>query len=915
MRFERIQVDSFGRIHDRRIEPSPGLTLVRGANEAGKTTLLAFLRAILFGFETNRYTGGGTKRGGAISVATAGGERFRIVRHGARGGAGELQVIDEASGADRPGLLAERLLAGMDRTVFTNIHAFGLDELASLQNLHSEALMGRIYSAAEGTGQVSAIDVEGRLTRAIDALWLPDGSRPELNALLAELRRVDAELATRNLPAEHATLTASLEETRAAIDAAEAELGRMRRLDELGRAIDPWLRITTARKDLQELDEVPAVAPDAVDRVSALETRVEGAERALEAARSVREDLVARRAAIVVDDAIRAHRTEVAELTAIVRDDAVRNGRRDGVERSIAQAGEAFRSALADLGPGWDAARLDAFDASVAVEAAIDDRFRDRMERSVRAVESAEIAARQADAELDTVRARAGTAVDGPAANATAARMRAIAPAALGIAGAIALLAVGAPPLAAGVAVVLGVLMSLLVARAERAAAAVGAGERMEIRTAVDRAEVASRTLDAARADAAAIQAEWVAWLTGHGLPADLGRASAAGLIVKARAATLALVQLRAAEADRAELDAARDRAFERARALATLTGVPCDPAAGRDAVAIAAAEAERRLADADRADERAREADARIADADRALEQAASALAGARTALAEHLAANKAVDPADLRRLDALQKRAREIQAEGRAARQELVAIRGEAAREALEAELLGYNDLGVLRGEVADAAARQPELTARRNALLQEQGDLAGRIAQLERSSDRSVLQQRREDLLARAAALADRWVVQALARDMLADARREYEDAHRPAVIEAAERHLARITRGRYHRILSPNGREFSALRGSDDRQTPLGELSLGTAQQLYLALRFGLIEHLGSQREPLPVVMDDILVNFDEERAALAAREIEELATHTQVIYFTCHASVALRADLTIDLEPLGPPPAA
>ena len=51
MRIDEIHVDGFGLLRDRRIEPAPGLTVIRGENEAGKSTLLAFIRAILFGFD------------------------------------------------------------------------------------------------------------------------------------------------------------------------------------------------------------------------------------------------------------------------------------------------------------------------------------------------------------------------------------------------------------------------------------------------------------------------------------------------------------------------------------------------------------------------------------------------------------------------------------------------------------------------------------------------------------------------------------------------------------------------------------------------------------------------------------------------------------------------------------------------
>jgi uncharacterized protein YhaN len=85
--------------------------------------------------------------------------------------------------------------------------------------------------------------------------------------------------------------------------------------------------------------------------------------------------------------------------------------------------------------------------------------------------------------------------------------------------------------------------------------------------------------------------------------------------------------------------------------------------------------------------------------------------------------------------------------------------------------------------------------------------------------------------------------------------------------------------------------------------------LADLSKGTAEQLYLALRFGLVSHFAETAEPLPILMDDILVNFDDDRADSAARSIEELAQHHQVIYFTCHPQTPLRGGCEIDLPAL------
>ncbi len=99
-----------------------------------------------------------------------------------------------------------------------------------------------------------------------------------------------------------------------------------------------------------------------------------------------------------------------------------------------------------------------------------------------------------------------------------------------------------------------------------------------------------------------------------------------------------------------------------------------------------------------------------------------------------------------------------------------------------------------------------------------------------------------------------------------------------------------------------LRSDHGAGAGTTRGSGT-----ANLSGGTAQQLYLAVRFGLVEHFAETAEPLPIVMDDILVNFDPERAQLTARSIERLAESQQVIYFTCHQETPLTSGTQLHLE--------
>lgn len=70
----------------------------------------------------------------------------------------------------------------------------------------------------------------------------------------------------------------------------------------------------------------------------------------------------------------------------------------------------------------------------------------------------------------------------------------------------------------------------------------------------------------------------------------------------------------------------------------------------------------------------------------------------------------------------------------------------------------------------------------------------------------------------------------------------------------------------------------------------------ELSDGTRDQLYLALRLAFIDQHFDSNQPLPLIMDDILVNFDDHRSKATLQVLAELAEKTQIIYFTHHLSI-------------------
>jgi uncharacterized protein YhaN len=75
-------------------------------------------------------------------------------------------------------------------------------------------------------------------------------------------------------------------------------------------------------------------------------------------------------------------------------------------------------------------------------------------------------------------------------------------------------------------------------------------------------------------------------------------------------------------------------------------------------------------------------------------------------------------------------------------------------------------------------------------------------------------------------------------------------------------------------------------------ADGRKVPVEGLSEGTRDQLYLALRLASLERYG-EGDPPPLVVDDILINFDDQRAGATLALLGELAEKTQVLFFTHH----------------------
>ena len=137
------------------------------------------------------------------------------------------------------------------------------------------------------------------------------------------------------------------------------------------------------------------------------------------------------------------------------------------------------------------------------------------------------------------------------------------------------------------------------------------------------------------------------------------------------------------------------------------------------------------------------------------------------------------------------------------------------------------------------------------------------------------------------------ADEWSVLRIAAHLIDQAREKYEQERRPAVLKEAERYFPHFTKGNYAEIRTPAGADRIIVLAPNGTTKDAGQLSRGTAEQLYLSLRFGFVREFVGRSEPLPLVFDDILVNFDPGRARATAEAIRDLSKDLQIFFFTCH----------------------
>ena len=1000
MKIDDIHIDGFGRFNQFSIEDlNPGLTIFSGANEAGKSTLLAFIRCVLFGFSsarsgTNQYPPlYGGKHGGRLVMTTDSDERCVIERYVERGGGVKVTLQDGSmGGADE----LSKLLGYADQTIFENVYAFGLSELQKFESLNNDSIRDKLYSVGAGLGSVSISDVQKHLRNQYEGLYKKQGRKPPINKLFSDMNKLDSTINDLEKDqSKYDSLHRDLEEKSALIEQLKNEhLDIEKNLNHVNDIIsiwDDWINLLDSKANLAD---IPILENFPENGLNDLERILEKTEESADSISSIKEDINKNEIEtgnIVLNEELLQQRNAILDLG-------------NGIEKyrseceslplqnsKLIDEQSDFHDLLSELGPQWDEEKLNRFDRSIPakeiviqkhkaieeIETEIIDMKHESMQvnRDIGKIDTdvEEIQEKLQQYDIQTNNGEVEQGLD--AIRNLRSEHRVLNDKQFDLKGIKKeeeeLLNKKAPLRSASLIVVAGVgliygyfmdellvgitMFIVLIATAVvyfvsirkkqsdlddtkqqlmteieslnkemlTSAQLVGFNEipqpemldqkyeylqnvvvklsavsdiqatqkkLLRDKTKLDeQAKEIGRKQADEEAKLSRMKQEWKNWLSEYDLDTNLSPESILEIFSTIKTCYEKQKTIKAIESQ-IRLNEELVQGYED-KIISVLNNC------GRSRSGVSLDTELEKLRDDVEIEQKNKEHLERLGtDKEMLLGKLKSVDAkynSLKKQLLDLLASGFSNDESEFRKNATIWDERVRLKDEIKNANNQIRRISGDGESYDKFVSELQVADINKLKRNIQELEDNLATLDSEISDNIDERGRIREQLEQLEYRAEGSMLRMEKEVLKEDLHKKSRDWASYVLAQEVLKKAIEVYEKESQPAVIVEAQSFFSSITDGRYKRIYSPVSSSDIFVEDSDGRQKETFQLSKGTAEQLYLALRFGFIKELGKHSESLPIIFDDILVNFDPTRSMNAGNTIKQLATTNQILYFTCH----------------------
>ncbi len=1004
MKIKEIFIDGFGPFKGKSFGPlhSP-VVIMYGPNEAGKSTLLNFVRTILFGFPlTKRDTYypalNGGQHGGNIVVTTENSSEYTIKRYvGPKGG--EVSIFDSKVGEIHSQAKLDEICGHASQDLFNNIFAFSLDELQKPGLLKDENINREIYSVGMGTRNLP--DLRKKIEKEMDNLYKPGGSKPKVNVIVRKLEEIDGEINKLTLDSDrYSELMDHATSTNNQIDQSQSRLGLLQRkslrLDSMLEVFGEWTEFQSVEVELSEKKEHRGFPEQSLGElqnrlgtIKAKKDEVGRSEESLESAKLYAESVKDDFKIINDENIIKEISKESGKTEEYIKDLPERKSEMDSENEKV-------QKRLSDLGEGWDGERLRNTDlCSFPVTTAIGQFLEDfsevkgdistkksNYETSERESSYANksylekeknlkgsILPKYTKEKLDHrtsllkkinqlywgYKGRSSV-ISNMDANSSSVRNNPWFNSLTCGAIFILVLLIG---ILTGQSIIFSALLSLLLSVVvwgliTYARVRDGSSRLPDIKDKdyvtdirdifnelgrtlqdVDHVEYIlpeiekensisdnqieeyekkkttftdakeeweqkvrlmedqKKVLEDAEAEEKKVKKSWKEWLTENRLPLSLNPDSMA-------------IYQQQIQTGRAELDMAeeRDRRYETLKRRINEYMDRVKPIADKHSELYEIGDPNSLVTVADRLSTRLQESKKQrdikqgylrtIEKEKKDFTKRQKELSDANKSLASLLETSAANDEEEYRQM-AKDTEDRRVLEQRKATLNIVLSAKSGVGKELVlfkqDLSETSYNaiefDCKKVKSEWEGEKTRLSELT-------EEKGRVREAIDQIFKEDKLSELRARKKGLIEQLSFDVRNWAKFKLADAMLKRGMEKYERESQPLVIRKAEKIFKGMTGGRYPNLVVPLGETRSIL-VMDENNSPKNpdQLSRGTREQLYLSLRLGLIQEYVSRSESLPIIIDDIFVNFDPSRAANACGALAQLSGINQILVFTCH----------------------
>jgi uncharacterized protein YhaN len=946
MKIDQLQIDGFGLFHNKQVVGfQPGINVLYGPNEAGKSTLLDFIRFTLFEYprfkDDRRPPLSGGEHGGRLFLQDSSNRPFSIYRNG-----NGKKVSFEMQGKATDNLSAyQQLIGNASIALYRNVYAITLDELLHLDQLDESGMEDRIFSMGMGLAGVDFGKFEKGLIKEADRYFKSRGKNQVLIELVDQIATKETaimELRSKlNRYNRFSEQKEQLERELAEFQEKRQQLSALKnKYTDYSRAYESFVTYQSATEKLESYGELTILDDTIKDDFKENEAQIAQLENSAKEIKRKINQLSEELTALNWDEELADHIAQLDYLksnvklyeearTNVVQSKDKLNAAKSSTENIMQRLGNQFDLLmLLKLEGSFELKSLGSktVEAIQATQRQLDNqterlngltrnraKLAQRYDSITAEIEAHTISNDQARTQTENKRIELDTAFKKALQGNVSTQKKSRASLILTIL----FLIVGAGLfaenlIAAGIVTAIALISLIVVLVTGKKGSVIDISqdatalnkEIEQLKTDLEKYDLLRKEsnrllqeLESVKAEAKTaaqeqneskktllnFQEKWVDTLHEKGLPAELSAQHIGDFLGNVEELKRLNQQVQETE-ENIRINIERIQSFEEGIKAIKDTESPLETA---EVYAI--------IKSLEKAESVSRKREQLIKDStqlERELEKYSEHLDALNKVQNETLANTGFDVPESLYAHFKRQETAQALKEQQEAAAKTIKTICGSSAFEETIKELQKYTPTELnTRKEVTDN--EYEEVKQRYDEINREVAAITRDIRHILEPDDMYALQNQKESLQEQLKSETKAWLATKLSLEILNESKQRYEKERQPEVITQTRKYFKAITENAYEDLrISLSDRHVSII---DDRgkQKTVNELSRGTREQLLLALRLGLIEEYEKNAEPLPVALDDIMVNFDVHRSENLAKVLTDFAKERQVILFTCH----------------------